>query len=302
MFEKPSELMLFRPVELGGLGLHNIRCKALASRLTSFLQTATNSCFQPSAYHSALYQYHCCNNEDEGTPTQPPYYPQSFFSIIQDMKENTSFNPEKLSVKEWYQYLLQKQVTHQHALGDPALPLELRLSRREEQEPGHDWQRSYDLARRKGLDPGKKSFAFKLLNGLLPYRERTAEHQPNTSPACPHCPAPQPSESSEHYFFHCGHNQEAGEAVLALLLRPVDQTLDTGKAVRLEVTCDGVHETAAVLILLTGLNLIHTNRKENKRTSVQEVTAELESLCGLLRRARARKLQETTAMVMKLIN
>ena len=79
MFYKPSEEMLFRPVQFGGLGLHNIRCKALASRITSFLQTAINSKFQSSAYHSALYQYYCCKNEDEGVPPQPPYYPQSFF-------------------------------------------------------------------------------------------------------------------------------------------------------------------------------------------------------------------------------
>ena len=204
-------------------------------------------------------------------------------------------------MKEWYQYLLQNLVTHQHALGDPALPLELRLSRREEQEPGLDWQKSYDLARRKGLDPCKKSFAFKLLNGLLPYRERLAKLQPNTSPACPHCPAPQPAESADHYFFHCSYNREAGEAVLALL-RPVDQTMDVRKALRLDLMCDGPHKTAAVLILISGLQLIYNNRKENKRTSVQELTAELESLCGLLGRARARRLKEAGAMVKNLTN
>ena len=62
-----------------------------------------------------------------------------------------------------------------------------------------------------------------MINGLLLYRERMSELQPNTSPACPHCAAPQPIESSEHFFFYCGFNSEAGEAVLELL-RPVDRT------------------------------------------------------------------------------
>ena len=83
--EKPSEGLLFRPVELGGLGLHIVRCKALASHLTSFLQTAANSSFQTSAFHSALYQYYCCDNDCEGVPVRPPYYSASFFKIIKDL-------------------------------------------------------------------------------------------------------------------------------------------------------------------------------------------------------------------------
>ena len=40
------------------------------------------------------------------------------------------------------------------------------------------------------------------------------------------------------------------------LLQPLDLTLDVQKALRLDVMCDGMHETAAVLIRLTGLKLI----------------------------------------------
>ena len=39
MLEKPSELILHRKVEQGGLGLHHIKIKALASLITTFLQT-----------------------------------------------------------------------------------------------------------------------------------------------------------------------------------------------------------------------------------------------------------------------
>ena len=296
MLEKPSEDLLFRPVELGGLGLHNVRCKALAGRLTSFLQTAANSSFQSSALHSALYQYYCCGNGSEGVPVQPPYYSASFFKIIQNLKENTNSDPVRMSLKDWYDYLLKEDVTHQHLMGDPALPLELRRSRVEEQEPDHDWQHSYAIARKEGLDPDSKSFNFKLLNGLLPYRDRVARWLPNSSPACPHCPAPQPTESAEHFYFHCEHNREAGEAVLALV-RPVDHSMNIKKALKLDVNCDAMYETMATLILTTGLQLIYNNRKDNKRTSVREVKAELESLSNLLGRARARRLREAASMV-----
>ena len=81
------------------------------------------------------------------------------------------------------------------------------------------------------------------------------------------------------------------------LLSPFDTTINIKKALKCEVKCDAMYETAAVLILATGLELIAKKRKDGKKTSVAEVRAELESLCGLLHRARARKLQEAAAMV-----
>ena len=69
MFEKPSETLLFQPVSLGGLS--HIGCKALANKLTSFLQTAANNNFQTSLYHN----YYCCNDDSLGIPALPPYFP-----------------------------------------------------------------------------------------------------------------------------------------------------------------------------------------------------------------------------------
>ena len=82
-----------------------------------------------------------------------------------------------------------------------------------------------------------------------------------------------------------------------MLALPLDQTLDTKNAPKLDVTCNTMYETMAVLILTTSLLLIYNHRKENKGKSVREVRAELESLCGLLGRARAIQLRETAAMV-----
>ena len=81
------------------------------------------------------------------------------------------------------------------------------------------------------------------------------------------------------------------------LLRPLDKTLDNKKALKLDVTCNTMYETMAVLILTTSLLLIYNHRKENKGKSVREVRAELEPLCGLLGWARAIQLRQTAAMV-----
>ena len=37
MLEKPNELVPYQKVQQGGLGLHNIKCKALASLISTFL-------------------------------------------------------------------------------------------------------------------------------------------------------------------------------------------------------------------------------------------------------------------------
>ena len=131
------------------------------------------------------------------------------------------------------------------------------------------------MARRRSLDHEKKSLAFKLLNGLLPYRERLAVLQPNTSR--PACTAQRLSPLSPAHTSTSTALSMVRQERLALL-RPLDQTLDTKKALKLDVACNTMYKTMAVLILTTSLLLIYNHRKENKRTSVREVRAERESL------------------------
>ena len=88
MFEKPEELLLYRPVEEGGLGLHHIKSKALAGLISTFLQTAANPCYQQSLYHSLLYRRHCLLDDSALDIAAPPYYSGNFFSIIREVKEN----------------------------------------------------------------------------------------------------------------------------------------------------------------------------------------------------------------------
>ena len=170
------------------------------------------------------------------------------------------------------------------------------LIRAEESGPQHDWPAIYQLIRKKGLNMEKKTFLFKLVNSLLGFKERLAQLLPQASPACQLCPAPQPVETGFHYFFDCPSNREAGRAIISLL-RPFDQSLNIEKALKCEISCEALYETPAILILATGLEIIYKRRKESKKTSVVKVRAELGSLCGLLHRARARKLREAAVMV-----
>ena len=59
--EKPEDIVLFRSRKCGGLGLMNIKYKALSLMIRNFLETALNPNFQVNQYHAALYSWHVDN-------------------------------------------------------------------------------------------------------------------------------------------------------------------------------------------------------------------------------------------------
>ena len=58
LYQKPSEVLLYRRVEEGGLGLHHVHSKAQAHLISTFIQTAASKRFRTSLYHSWLFRFH----------------------------------------------------------------------------------------------------------------------------------------------------------------------------------------------------------------------------------------------------
>ena len=58
MLLKPEEMVLFRPVSEGGLGLASVKLKSLACLIRNFVEIAVNSRFINSSYETALYNYY----------------------------------------------------------------------------------------------------------------------------------------------------------------------------------------------------------------------------------------------------
>ena len=71
--EKPPEMILHRPIQYGGLGLHNVKYKAMASLLRTFMESAANPAYNQSLYHSQLYRHYVL--EDDSIMTPPPLPP-----------------------------------------------------------------------------------------------------------------------------------------------------------------------------------------------------------------------------------
>ena len=138
--EKPEPMILCRPIQMGGLGLHNVKIKALASLIRTFLETAVNPSFHHSLYHSILFRAHVLGDDSiSPLPTLPPYYSASFFTSIRWVRENTPMNITRMTTAEWYRVLLEQEVT---MVEQNDMPREYIKCRAELASPDTDWDTS----------------------------------------------------------------------------------------------------------------------------------------------------------------
>ena len=79
MLFKPEEIILYRSVLSGGLGLLNIKEKALTVLIRSFLETACMPKNKPSLYLHLLFRYHALGEDLVEDTGLPPFYNAAFF-------------------------------------------------------------------------------------------------------------------------------------------------------------------------------------------------------------------------------
>ena len=174
--EKPEEFVLHRPVHMGGLGLHNVKLKALASLIKTFMETAANPAFTHNLLHTLLYRYYVLNDDSiENPPPLPPYYSAAFFNAIKQVKDETPLNVATMSKAQWYRVLLEQNITMVESADNK---LEYIRSRTELASPTTEWELSWRRARLKGLGSEAFSFLWKLLHNLLPTEAGWQEFYP----------------------------------------------------------------------------------------------------------------------------
>ena len=258
------------------------------------LNSFINSRFQISLFHSCLYRYYCLDEVIHTKPDIPPYYSKGFFDIIKKVVQDTPLNPVHMTVKQWYDYLLELEVTMELDGADGRLAQ--KKSRVEMLYPNNSWADIYHFSKLQGLSTESRTFNFKLINQLLPVNARLNQLLPNNRSDCTMCRSGQP-ETILHALFECESNKEAEEALITLT-RPYDSNFTAEKALLLYLSiCDTIYELPTILVLSTGLNFIWQNRVSKKSTALYQIRAELECLVSLLRRSRRRRLREASKMV-----
>ena len=224
---------------------------------------------------------------DIPSPEVPPYYAGSFFDIIREVHENSPLNPLYMSVKQWYTYILERDVI-ERAIDDEGRK-ELIPCKVEERNPQAPWYEMYRMSRIKGISPAVKSFNFKLIHTLLPSQERVNHLNPNVSPLCRlNCGE---IEDYQHLFYGCHHNQDAAAALLRCV-RSYSQGLTEEDSLTFDVKVDGCFEMAVIGLLATGLELVWNRRLEKKPTDARTMRSELEWAVILRRKYRNRQIKE----------
>ena len=105
---KPEEMVMYRPSSFGGLGVLNVKFKAMAGLIKSFLETAGNDKFRSSLYHTLLFRYHVLLDRSIPNPGIPPFYSKDFFSKIQKVHQESPLNIFYMTEKDWYTLLLEE--------------------------------------------------------------------------------------------------------------------------------------------------------------------------------------------------
>ena len=280
--EKPEEMILFRPIDMGGLGLHNVRYKAKASMIRTFMETAIHPFFSHSLFHNLLYRANVLCDETISV-SSPPYFSAQFFDSIKWVKDNTPLNVTTMTTAEWYRVLVEKEITMIEPMDQPG---EYIKSKSELASPDNDWEISWRRSRIKGIGSEASSFLWKLLHRLLPTEMRLARILPNSSPNCKFCQV-QISADLEHCFFECILTREVGQQLLTMF-QAHDANISAPKLLRLEFQVDEPKEMPLVWILAHTLLYMWGVRLSGKAVTLFLTRAQLESKINILRETRYR--------------
>ena len=287
--EKPEPMILHRPIQMGGLGLHEVKSKAQACLIRTFLETALNPLFLHSSFHTILYRVYVLQDDSiSPLPLPPPYFSPSFFSSIKWVKDNTPLNIATMTTNQWYRVLLEKEVTMEDHIDSPNV---YKKCRAELSSPTTDWETSWRRARMKGLGSEVTSFLWKLLHQILPTEERLSRILSNSSEHCKLCPTPS-NGSLQHCLFECISTSEVGSWLLSLARR-WDPNTSAQKLLMLEFICEPSHEMPMVWLLGQSLLYMWGVRAAGKIVNSNLARANLESKISLLRETRFQNEHET---------
>ena len=282
--EKPEEALLYRDRKSGGLGLANVKCKAMALLIRCFLETSVMSNYKHSLYHEALYQWYVEGKRHISQPDLPPYYDQHFFDTICEVQNEGLLNISKMSSKQWYKVLLEREVTHVKVNSVSVMaPLKVEIIA-----PGINWEGTRSLLTCKGLPSAEASFLWLMVNNLLPVPTRLFRMKIGNPPTelCVLC-----DNLSKGDLIHCLLRCPFNEEVSSYLLQELSKFVLIAKdedIVYLDIDA-GQEQLAVVFLIGHILSRIWKSRMEKKKCSLPTIRSSLEAEINILRKSRHRE-------------
>ena len=282
---KPEELVLYKTRQMGGLNLINVKYRAMAELIKSFLDTAINPSFRRSIFHKALFSWHVEGVRSIPDPGRPPFYSVEFFAAIKAVQAQGLLRLSTMSIGMWYRALLEIYVTQETDENNFTFSVPCRIER---QSPNISWETIWPLITLPGLDSSDCSFLFCLLHNLLTTQERlhrVLSHKV-TSPTCTLC-LQEVTCDQLHALVHCPFNNNVGFWLIRCL-RKLLPTLQPVQLLTMNFGFDQNHDDAfpAVWLSAKTLLLVWSSRLTKKATTITTTRAMLEANIMLLRKTR----------------
>ena len=259
----------------------NAKLKAMAMLVHTFLAQAISPLFPTNMYYKSLYMWHVLGERNMTNPGQPPYYSTAFFSIIRDIHENSPLNVTWITVKQWYRILMEKEITH--TCEDMNSPPSLIQSKVEVNHPEVSFPVVYQLSRKYGLSPDQKSFIFKMIQDILPTRQRLARLGKAQSPLCTLCE--DQVDTLAHHLLTCPQTSEVSSPLMRCLSSYWDN-ITPEQVILLDMTCTESQELPVVWLISTCLKLIWEERTAGRRPRLAHCQAELKARLLILKHTR----------------
>ena len=260
--EHPEEFVLHRPRRCGGLGLINVKYKAMAELTRSFCETAVNPSFITNSHHHALYLWNVQEMRNSPEPLNLPYMSEELWQNIRRVKAEGLMNMSKLTSGQWYKLFLENNVTMQHDSNDQR---SLKPCRAELANPDVDWEQSWQLACLPGLSSEDQTFLWKMLHNILPSQSRLYRLKMKNAPT-PYCTACDRYEEDvlHHALLTCPMNNEVAGWLMDTL-RPHIPGIIPQKIVLLNLgVLDDSLQLAAVWLISNVLSQIWKTKEKRK--------------------------------------
>ena len=241
-------------------------------------ETSCHKNFRHSVYHQGLLNWHVFDDRLIPNPGKSPYYSQEFFNHIKSaIRKNLAI--ESMSSKEWYEFILSSLLKEPDQ--DSLLPCRTELMH-----PSNDWDKTWSLARLKGLSSESTTFLWLMLHRLLPTRDRLHRILPTVPNAtCQECDE---QDSLRHALTECRATRPVFDWMMNALAQ-FDSSLTADKMLLLNIEQDHIlpySHLPLVWFIAEVWRRVWKLRRDNKQCHLFRIRAEIESEINTVRRSR----------------
>ena len=279
---KPEQLLLYRTVSRGGLGLISVKLKCQAHLLKTFVDLAVNPLYIHSQYLSTLFRVKVLGEKIDNIPPPPPYYDETFFDHIR-LAAEAGKEISKMKIKQWYQFLYFREnyIANNHDVPlNAMLPCKVELLK-----PEIDWGQIYSKLKISSLPSDVRSFGWKLIHQLLPCESLLNQRLLTNSDKCRFsCDL---VANLDHCLFECTLVEEVGLWVMGIVKK------SDPAANRCDVVCLKLPESESLVwIVLQSLKFAWCKRLDGKIALVMELVAMMRSTLQILLNSDHQKIAE----------